>query len=165
MPDPASAATPALGPDGFPVSGAATPPSVPAKPAAAPPSSPAARFLVDRPRSKIVDLSWPVAVDGVKYRQIMVRRLTTGEIGAFVDKVRSEADSANVRFPLFYDLAGALIGDDVWNALDPDDSDALIEAGNDFLPARFRTGRTQPASTLSDADTTGNMSDASQASA
>ncbi len=164
MPDPAPVATPGLGPDGFPVSGAATPPPA-LKPAATPPSPPSARFLVDRPRSKTRDLSWPVEVGGVEYRQIVVRRLTTGEIGAFVDRVRSTSDGADVRFPLFYDVDGNPVGDDVWNALDPDDSDALVEDGNDFLPARFRTARTQPASIPSDADITGNTSDASPASA
>ncbi len=177
MPDIAPGATAALGPDGFPLNpisvGAAAPSAppvaaapVPAAPAVPEPAAPpVTRFLNDRSRVKTVALDWPVEVDGVAYREVVVRRLTAGEVGAFVDRVRASGSGAEVRFPLFYDAAGTPIPDRAWDAFDSDDADKLVEAGDDFLPARFRTVRTADASGPGNAATTGPSSPTSQATA
>lgn len=177
MPDPVAGATATLGPDGFPLNpisaGAAAPsaPSVAVAPAPAAPAvpkpatPPVARFLSDRPRVKTVALDWPVEVDGIDYREVVIRRLTAGEVGAFVDRVRASGSTTEVRFPLFYDAAGAPIPDRAWDAFDSDDADKLVEAGDDFLPARFRTARTADASAPAGGDTTGSSSAALPASA
>jgi len=173
MPDSVAGATATLGPDGFPLNpisagtAAPVPQVVPGSaPAASPTAAPAVtRFLSDRSRVKTVALDWPVEVDGVDYREVVIRRLTAGEVGAFVDRVRASGSGAEVRFPLFYDAAGAPIPDRAWDAFDSDDADKLVEAGDDFLPARFRTGRTADASAPGNAATTGPSSPTSQATA
>lgn len=171
MPDAAPNATGPLGPDGFPLNpisaGTAAPVAEAAlAPAPAPAAPPVTRFLNDRSRVKTVALEWPVEVDGVAYREVVIRRLTAGEVGAFVDRVRASGSTTEVRFPLFYDAAGVPIPDRAWDAFDSDDADKLVEAGDDFLPVRFRTVKTAAdVSAPAGGDTTGSSSAALPASA
>ena len=101
MPDAAPNATGPLGPDGFPLNpisaGTAAPVAEAAlAPAPAPAAPPVTRFLNDRSRVKTVALEWPVEVDGVAYREVVIRRLTAGEVGAFVDRVRASGSTTEI---------------------------------------------------------------------
>ena len=115
-------------------------PAVPAPAAAAPVVPTQVTYLGDKPRVTELPLAWPLSVDGVEYRSITVKRLTTREVGRFVDLIRTKPEGEKVRWPIFVDAAGAAIPDSVWDALDPDDTDALNEVADRFLPARFRDG-------------------------
>lgn len=118
-------------------------------------------YLGDKPRVVDFPLAWPLQVDGVEFRSITVKRLTTREVGVFVDQIRGKAAGERVRFPIFVDAAGQPIPDAVWDALDPDDTDALTEVADRFLPARFRDGRETDASDPATGATSGASSDTS----
>lgn len=82
-----------------------------------------------KPRSMVIDLDYPLTVDGKLYERITVRRLTGAEVSAFFKSV--EADP-NVRLPMF-DVPFAVI-----DALDADDSERVMEAMASFLPRALR---------------------------
>ena len=107
-----------------------------------------AQFLSDRPRSKTIDLSWPISFDGRVYQAITLIRLTAGDVSKFQDELeallRDNPDAA-FRFPIFRDETGAPIPADVLDALDDDDRFELDRAAADFLPRRFR-GIAEPSS-------------------
>ena len=105
------------------------------------PAAPAVRYLTDRPRVKTVTLSWPFMLGDVEYRDVEVRRMTAGEVTAFVDEIRNSPQEGR-RFPLFYHQ-GALLSDEAWEALDADDVDALSEVATDFLARRFKLTPTE----------------------
>ena len=132
-----------------------------ATPAAAPV---VARFLTAKPRQTIIPLDWPIALGDVEYRSVTVRRMSTADVGAFMDRMRDAPDGTVVRFPIFDDERGAPVPDAVWDALDSDDSDKLNKAAADFLPARFRATPTSESSTPPTGDTSASSSDASPAS-
>lgn len=117
-------------------------------------ATPQVQFLTDKPRVAAVTLDWPLAVDDVEYRVIYVKRMTTREVSAFVEFLRSAPDGAAVRFPIFIDANGASIPDAIWDALDSDDTERLNEVATGFLPARFR-GATAPSSAPPAGATTG----------
>ena len=107
-----------------------------------------AQFLSDRPRSKTIDLSWPISFDGRVYQAITLIRLTAGDVSKFQDELeallRDNPDAA-LRFPIFRDETGAPIPAAVLDALDDDDRFELDRAAADFLPRRFR-GIAEPSS-------------------
>lgn len=100
-----------------------------------------ARIVSARPRSKEIDLQWPVEFDGREYKTITLVRLTAAEVAEFQSEIESllkNDPDTRVRFPLFRDESGETIPDEVMDALDDDDRFALEEAAADFLPRRFR---------------------------
>ena len=107
---------------------------IPAQEPAQAPSAP--RWLTEKKRIESYHLEYPFEFGGVEYRTIMIRRLTAGEVAAFMAKMRAEPD-ANHRFPMYF-VGEAPIPDAVWDALDDDDRFGVTEIGKDFLPARFR---------------------------
>lgn len=105
------------------------------------PAKKPARIVSDRPRSKTIELQWPIEFNGREYRSVTVARLTAGEVAEFqaeIEKLMANDPDAKVRFPLFRDENGEVLAEDVMDALDDDDRFALEEAAADFLPRRFR---------------------------
>lgn len=105
------------------------------------PAKKPARIIADRPRVKVIDLQWPIEFDGREYRAIAITRLTAGEVAQFqaeIEELLKDHPDTKVRFPLFRDESGAVIPDEVMDALDDDDRFALDEAAADFLPRRYR---------------------------
>ena len=101
----------------------------------------AARYLADRPRSKKIDLQWPVEFEGVEYRSINLVRLTAGDVARFhteLERLLKNEPDSTIRFPIFRDDAGEPIPGAVMDALDDDDKWELDQAALDFLPRRFR---------------------------
>lgn len=86
-------------------------------------------FDSDKPREKIIPLEWPVTVNGVRYTEVRVRRVTGTEIREYVAKSRAGKNLAPPVFDIPFE---------VYNALDADDADTLDEAGLDFLPRSVR---------------------------
>ncbi|MFG1414064.1 phage tail assembly protein [Xanthobacter sp. VTT E-85241] len=84
-------------------------------------------------RSETVPLEWPVVFEGVRYAAISVRRLTVGEVDAYVALAR-EAGEKPPRFPMFD------VPDAVLNHLDDDDAERVNAVMLRFLPRRFRVG-------------------------
>lgn len=81
-------------------------------------------------RSEIVPLEWPIEFEGKTWTAIEVRRMTVGEISAYLSKFK---DGELVRrFPMFD------APEPVLDALDGDDEDKLTEVAGRFLPQRFR---------------------------
>jgi hypothetical protein len=86
----------------------------------------APRFASDRVRSAIVTLEWPIEFGGATYETITVRRMTGAEVSAWA----SSAGEANL--PMFD------CPQEVVDALDADDAEAVSKAVIDFLPRRMR---------------------------
>ena len=110
-----------------------------AAPTVAPKHVPVVVDLSGRALTKTFDLQWPKSVDGVELRQVMVQRISTAEMVAFVDRVRNTPDGDDLPYPIFRRVDGAALSVAEWGALDPDDTETLTKDGNDFLPARWRT--------------------------
>lgn len=106
----------------------------------------APRIVSSRPREREINLDWPVEFSGRKYIKIIIRRLTAAEVAKFqsdIEALLKSDPSAQIRFPLFRDDCGALIPNEVMDALDDDDRFALEAAAADFLPRRFLGAPTQ----------------------
>ncbi len=107
-----------------------------------------AQFLSDRPRSRTIELLWPISFGGRVFQAITLIRLTAGDVAKFQDELeallRDNPDAA-LRFPIFRDETGAPIPAAVLDALDDDDRFELDRAAADFLPRRFR-GIAEPSS-------------------
>ena len=107
-----------------------------------------AQFLSDRPRSKTIELSWPISFNGRNYQAITMIRLTAGDVARFQDELeallRNNPDAA-LRFPIFRDETGAPIPAEVLDALDDNDRFELDRAAADFLLRQFR-GIAEPSS-------------------
>nr|USU31128.1 phage tail assembly protein [Methylobacterium sp. OTU13CASTA1] len=104
-------------------------------------SSASPTFAVDRPRHATITLDWPIELEGTTYTEIGLRRLTAGEVAAFMDTARAKVEAdpdANPRAPIFVDVDGEPIPDGLFDALDDDDGFKLDEAAKDFLPRRFQ---------------------------
>lgn len=80
----------------------------------------------DRRRSEFVPLEWPVEFDGRVYRSIQIRRMSAGEVDAFVEEARANAGAA--RLPMFS------CPHEVIDALDADDAARVNETVLRFLP-------------------------------
>jgi hypothetical protein len=90
----------------------------------------APRHVSERPRFRTVPLEWPVEFEGKVWNEIQVRRMTTAEVGTFIEAIKT--DGAKAYLPMF-DAPQA-----VMDALDDDDGVAVNEAVNDFLPRRLQ---------------------------
>jgi Phage tail assembly chaperone proteins, E, or 41 or 14 len=99
------------------------------------------RWLTDKKRVESIPLDYPIEIDGTEYRVVEVRRLTAGEVAAFVAKMRGSSDVVP-RFPMFFDERGGPLPSAFWDVVDDDDLFALDQASQDFLPARFRAAQT-----------------------
>ncbi len=112
---------------------------LPAPPLVETPAPPAGvRWLTDVKRVEHYDLVFPFAIGDVEYRRLTVKRLTAGEVAAYIAKLRGIPDEVpNPRFPMFFH-GDAEISDEVWDAMDDDDRVALVELSDGFLSARFR---------------------------
>ena len=107
-------------------------------------------FVGGKARRTSIALDFPVEFDGITYSEIGLRRLTAGEVSAFMDIARAivKADpDANPRAPIFTTTDGAPIPDGLFDALDDDDALRLDEAAASFLPRRFQADREASAST------------------
>lgn len=120
-------------------------------------TSHSAQFAGGKIRRTAIVLDYPVEFEGITYSEIGLRRLTAGEVAAFMDTARAlvEADeNANPRAPIFVTSAGAPIPDGLFDALDDDDAFKLDEAAKDFLPRRFQGALRASASTPTDGSDT-----------
>ena len=115
-------------------------------PVVAPKRIPVVVDLSGRAMSKTFDLQWPKSVDGVEFRQIAAHRISTAEVAAFIDRVRSAADGDDLPYPIFRRVDGAPLTAAEWAALDPDDTDTLLKDADAFLPARWKALASAPAS-------------------
>ena len=98
----------------------------------------AVRWLTDVKRVESHPLAFPFAIGDVEYRTITVKRLSAGEVAAFVAKLSAMPEGAPAaRYPMFF-LGDAEISDEAWDAMDDDDRFALAEISEGFLPERFR---------------------------
>ncbi len=107
-----------------------------------------AQFLSDRPRSKAIELSWPISFGGRDYQAITLIRLAAGDVAKFQEELEAllrDNPNAALRFPIFRDETGAAVPAEVLDALDDDDRFELDRAAADFLPRRFR-GIAEPSS-------------------
>ncbi|MHA1524240.1 MAG: phage tail assembly protein [Alphaproteobacteria bacterium] len=84
-------------------------------------------------RETSVPLAWPLLVDGADVKEIVVRRLTGGEIAALAEH-QSDGEMDNATFLATFTDHPA----EVLNALDVDDLDAVSEQVKVFLPRRIR---------------------------
>ncbi|MCJ2080761.1 phage tail assembly protein [Methylobacterium sp. J-090] len=99
------------------------------------------QFIGGKIRRTTITLDYPIEFEGTTYTEIGLRRLTAGEVAAFMDAAREmvEADAnANPRAPIFVDTNGEPVPDGLFDALDDDDGFKLDEAAKDFLPRRFQ---------------------------
>lgn len=84
-------------------------------------------------RTKTVALEWPLVVDGVEVTHVTLRRLTGGEVAAFMKAVQEQdKDSPNPMWP------NVDVSQEVYDAFDDDDRLKVDEAAMDFLPRRLR---------------------------
>ncbi len=96
------------------------------------------RWLTDVKRVESYPLASPFAIGDIEYRVIIVKRLTAGEVAAFISKLQGMSDDApNPRYPMFFN-GDVELSDEAWDAMDDDDRLALTEIMSGFLPARFR---------------------------
>jgi len=107
-----------------------------------PPTEKPAAIVHTRDRVAIVALDWPLTVDGKLLTSVVVKRLTTKEVAAFLAKVQAAPDDEEARYPMFFDRDGGPISDEVFDQFDDDDSVKLNKVALDFLPQRFRPGAT-----------------------
>ena len=117
----------------------------------------APRFLGGRPRHATLTLDYPVEVEGRTYNAIVLRRLTAGDVSAYVETLRKAAkDNPNgqARPPIFTDEAGEPLPLSLFDALDDDDALRLDEAAEDFLPRRWRGQSAARSSNPEDGDAT-----------
>ena len=89
----------------------------------------AARIVSPREREKMVPLEWPVEYDGKIWTEIRVRRVTGGEVAAYMEKMRN--GDANAVAPMVD------CPQEVWDAMDDDDQVAVDEAARPFWPRRL----------------------------
>ena len=95
-----------------------------------------AKIVSDKPRTSSYTLQWPIDYNGRTITQLLLKRVTVGEIAEWQKK--SEETKGDSRLPIFVMMDGSDISEDVWAAMDVDDMDALSEAAMDFLPKRYR---------------------------
>jgi hypothetical protein len=95
-------------------------------PAVMPAQVEAPKFAGGKSRSKTIVLDWPVEFAGKTYEQITVRRMTGAEVSAWANSAGSES------LPMFD------CPQEVVDALDADDAEAVSKAVIDFLPRRMR---------------------------
>lgn len=89
-----------------------------------------------RARAKTLPLAWPLTVNGKTIDKIVLRRLTSKQVQDFIGGIKDQ--EAEVRFPMFYDIDGNQLPDEVMDALDDDDAVMLNGEALDFLPQRWR---------------------------
>jgi hypothetical protein len=100
-------------------------------------NSPAAPRFVEKARSEVVNLEWPIEYDRTVYRAVEVSRMTVGQIESFFAQFNNlnENDpeaARRLRFPMFS------APDAVMDALDHDDHVRIQEAVSRFLPRAFQ---------------------------
>ena len=100
------------------------------------PDSSGVTFVGGKPRSKVVQLEFPVEHAGTTYTSIEVRRMTAGQVADFVDQAREAGREA--RLPMFYREDGEPVPVEVVDGLDADDAETLNEVIRDFLPRSLR---------------------------
>ncbi len=101
--------------------------------------APAPVFDAADQRQKVIKLEWPFTLDGKIYKQVIMRRMTQADVADMVRQMNA-AEAAGLpmtMFPMFYDMDGVKLTDDVYGAMDADDAAKLDEAARDFLPRRF----------------------------
>lgn len=97
---------------------------------AAPAAPPVARIVAVRPRSKVVELDWPIEYDGKTYAQVTVSRMSAQQVSEFITAAK---ETGNSHLPMF-DVPHAVI-----DALDPDDAETVEGVVQSFLPRAFKT--------------------------
>ena len=134
----APSATPSPTAPGFdPYSGTGKPVEAPAK-RLRPEQQRKVVFKGRRERERRYDLLEPFSVDDREVDHIIVRRMTTADVLDFTEVLASLDGKGAQRFPMCYLPWGELVPDDVWEAMDDDDTHALSRLVVDFLPSRYR---------------------------
>ncbi|MGU3541038.1 hypothetical protein [Methylobacterium sp. A54F] len=100
------------------------------------PEAAAPAFSSDKPRSRRIELEWPVEYGGRTYQALVIQRVTTDQIAAWTNAVRKKDPNANLGNVV--DDDGAPVPTAVLEFLDPDDNEEVGEAIESFLPRRLR---------------------------
>ncbi len=95
------------------------------------------RWLTEAKREELYELQFPFELAGVEYRKVTIKRLSAGEVDAFVKKIREAKSTDVMRLPMYF-VGDLEITDSVWDALDDDDVHGMVVAATKLLPARFR---------------------------
>lgn len=105
------------------------------------PSAASATFDAAATRQKTIPLEWPFTLNGKRFDQVVIRRMTQGEVAGMIQAINAAqgTGTSEMGFPIFYDTEGFLLSDDIMAAMDADDAATLDEAARDFLPRRFRS--------------------------
>ncbi|MGR3486038.1 MAG: hypothetical protein ACU0BF_11885 [Paracoccaceae bacterium] len=114
-----------------------TPEVAPAPDAAEAVATPPPRIEFARPadRMKVVQLEYPLTVDGAAVDAVIVRRLNGAQVTALLDALQAGGMTDNGMVAALTDQDVAVI-----DALDADDLAVLREAVFDFLPRTVRQG-------------------------
>jgi hypothetical protein len=111
-------------------------------------------FIGGKARAATIDLEWPVHFAEKDYYQIVVRRVTVGEIEAWMKEIAGKPDDGvSWAWPCLRGEDDEPLPPGLLDALDVDDLDAVNKAVLSFLPKRFR-GAQERASESQDGGTT-----------
>jgi len=94
-----------------------------------PAASPVAKIVSPKSREQAVPLEYPVEFDGKTWTEIVVRRVSAGEVDAFMEAL---AEDKQVMPPVI-DCPR-----EVYDAMDDDDRFELDRVMLDFLPRRLK---------------------------
>lgn len=107
------------------------------------------KFMNEADRRRVVQLAWPLSLNGKEYHEIHLARLTTKEVATFVEQLSKMPEDTRFVWPIFKDAEGTIIPAEVMEALDDDDRTDLDKVALDFLPRRF-LGDREPVSAQAD---------------
>lgn len=95
----------------------------------APPAPAVAKFVNEGGRSTLVTLEYPVEFDGKLWTEVEVRRVTGGEMDAYMKAIQADGNVLPpvIRCPM-----------PVWDAMDADDQFAIDQAAAPFMPNRLK---------------------------
>ncbi|WP_018261367.1 phage tail assembly protein [Methylobacterium sp. WSM2598] len=110
-------------------------PTAKPEPAPAPAAPPPPVFVGGKARSEAIPLDYPVAYAGRTYAEVVLRRPTAGEVGAYLDALAAGGEGL---LPVFYAADGSPIPREVLAVLDDDDDVRIWGRVADFLPSRLR---------------------------
>jgi len=101
-------------------------------------SPPVVRFESQegRAREQTVPLEWPFFYGERRVDAIVVRRMTTAQVEAYVETLKEAEEKISP--PMLFFPDGVPVPSEVLDAMDSDDETTLCEAITRFLPRRLR---------------------------
>lgn len=88
-----------------------------------------------RLREEAVKLEWPLQIGERRIEHILVRRMTTAQVEAFIAAAAIDPKASP---PMLFFTDDEPVTRDVLDALDPDDDTRVFEVMKSFLPLRLR---------------------------